>query len=233
MVPGAIPVAQQAAPAYPLPSLVSQLVAGSSPAISASQLQISRPPLPPPPPVPLLRSSPLPGNGPSLRPVGPVQPLQQQQQHVQQLQQAQQAQQSQQIWPRAATPRTVSQGLEDERLVGRIKRYVDMPGGGGYGFIDCEDTKLRFSRDVYIHKNQMHGLAIGDSVSFTIVRNNKGEPHARNVMRNEDALMLRPGAQQQAGDAWRGAAPKAAPPVGVPTVSAAQGAASLMDERQA
>lgn len=114
-----------------------------------------------------------------------------------------QQQQQQQIWPRAATPRSANQGLEEERLIGRIKRYVDMPGGGGYGFIDCEDTKLRFSRDVYIHKNQMHGLTIGDSVSFTIVRNNKGEPQARNVMRSEDALMLRPGAQQQAGDSWR------------------------------
>jgi len=81
--------------------------------------------------------------------------------------------------------------LEDERFVGRIKRYVEMPSGGGYGFIDCEETKLRFTRDVYIHRNQMHGLQIGDEVTFTIVRNAKGEPQARNVMRAEDAALLR------------------------------------------
>lgn len=93
-------------------------------------------------------------------------------------------------WSRPVLARaSVSHG--EERLVGRIKRYVDLPNGGGYGFIDCEDTKLRFSRDVYIHKNQMNGLQIGDEVTFTIVRNSKGDPQARNVMRSEDSVLLR------------------------------------------
>lgn len=105
--------------------------------------------------------------------------------------------QAQQFWPRPAMVSAVHQGLDDEIFVGRIKRYTDLPSGGGYGFIDCEDIKLRFSRDVYIHKNQMQGLSIGDSVSFTIVRNSKGEPQARNVMRSEDAQLLRHVAQQQ------------------------------------
>merc|ERR1712194_808907 len=83
----------------------------------------------------------------------------------------------------------------EERFIGRIKRYVDTPDGGGYGFIDCEDTKLRFSRDVYIHKNQMAGFQIGDQVSFTFVRNQKGEPQARNLIRPEDAILLRPASQ--------------------------------------
>jgi len=96
----------------------------------------------------------------------------------------------------------VANGFDDDRFEGRIKRYVDMPGGGGYGFIDCEDTKLRFSRDVYIHKNQMAGFAIGDLVSFQLTRNNKGEPQARNVMRPEDALLLRSGGQQVGEGAW-------------------------------
>lgn len=140
-----------------------------------------------------------------------------------------------QVWNRPATPR-VNQGLDDERLIGRIKRYVDMPGGGGYGFIDCEDTKLRFSRDVYIHKNQMHGLSMGDSVSFTIVRNNKGEPQARNVMPFEDALLLRVGAQQQAGDSRLPAAANqvsTTQAIVVMPQASHQTGSNLMDESQA
>ena len=78
----------------------------------------------------------------------------------------------------------------EERYIGRIKRYQDGPMGG-YGFIDCDEVKSRFSRDVYIHKNQMIGFQIGDEVSFTIALNNKGEPQARNVMRRDEAVMLR------------------------------------------
>merc|ERR1712146_98077 len=94
------------------------------------------------------------------------------------------------IRPRPPGPRPPL-NLEEEVFLGRIKRYVDMPNGGGYGFIDCEETKLHFSRDVYIHKNQMNGLQPGDQVAFTISRNQRGEPQARNVMRGEDAPLLR------------------------------------------
>lgn len=133
-----------------------------------------------------------------------------------------------QIWQRPAVPRSVNAHLEDERLIGRIKRYVDMPGGGGYGFIDCEDTKLRFSRDVYIHKNQMNGMNIGDSVSFQVIRNAKGEPQARGVMRAEDALFLRPGAQGHA-EALQGPAVH----LGAPAGQAEAAAEGLMSEEQA
>lgn len=106
---------------------------------------------------------------------------------------------------------------QEEWFHGRIKRYSDLPGGGGYGFVDCEETKIRFARDVYIHKNQMNGLTIGAEVTFTITRNSRGEPQARNVMRPEEAQALRVAAQQQAA-----VARVAAPP-----------AASLMSEEQA
>lgn len=89
--------------------------------------------------------------------------------------------------------------LSEERYIGRIKRYQDGPMGG-YGFIDCDEVKTRFSRDVYIHKNQMIGFQIGDEVSFTIALNNKGEPQARNVMRREEAVMLRGGHDLEAMD---------------------------------
>ncbi|CAJ1431633.1 unnamed protein product [Effrenium voratum] len=67
--------------------------------------------------------------------------------------------------------------------------FMDVPGGYGYGFIDCEETKLRFTRDVYLHRNQMEGLQIGDEVSFSLMFNAKGEPQARNVMKLENSLL--------------------------------------------
>ena len=103
---------------------------------------------------------------------------------------------------------------EEERFIGRVKRFQDAPGGG-YGFIDSDDCKMRFTRDIYIHRNQMAGLQIGDEVSFTVSLSNKGEPQARNVMKREDALLLRAG---QAG---------------VLHSIDARDAASLMDENQA
>jgi len=154
---------------------------------------------------------------------------QQQQQFAQQQQQqfVQQQQQQfgqQQAWSRPVVAPPLHQGMEEERLIGRIKHYVNLPDGGGYGFIDCEDIKLRFSRDVYIHKNQMQGMVVGDSVSFTYVRNHRGEPQARHVMRAEDALLLRPGVQ--AGSA-----------AGGPAMAASQASmsagANMMDEQQA
>ena len=97
-----------------------------------------------------------------------------------------------------------------------MKRFQDGPAGG-YGFIDCDETKLRFTRDIYIHRNQMIGLQIGDEVSFTISLNNKGEPQARNVMKREDALLLRAGAVHGM----------------VPEGPAGPSAPNLMDEHQA
>lgn len=70
-------------------------------------------------------------------------------------------------------------------FVNLARRFMDVPGGFPYGFIECEETKLRFSRvtrlqrrqplwqslqllhpsslpqDVYVHRKQMEGLQIG------------------------------------------------------------------------
>lgn len=80
-------------------------------------------------------------------------------------------------------------GLND-RYHGRIKKYTEMDSGGGYGFIDCDETKIRFGRDVYIHAKQMQGLRVGDYVVFSITKNSKGEPQARAVMKQEDEAVL-------------------------------------------
>lgn len=82
------------------------------------------------------------------------------------------------------------------RFMGRIKGFYEGAVGGGYGFIECPEAKMKFGRDVYIHARQMTGFKVGDEISFTIVKNQKGEPQARNVMKAEDAIILR--AKQQA-----------------------------------
>lgn len=87
--------------------------------------------------------------------------------------------------PMAATPEQAQQMDKERRLVGTIKRYVG-DKSSGYGFIDCEEAQWRYGHDVYIHARQMHRCQVGDVVSFSIVRNAKGEPQARNVCKLED-----------------------------------------------
>lgn len=122
----------------------------------------------------------------------------------------------------------------EEIFLGRIKRFVDMSAGGGYGFIDCEETKMRFTRDVYIHRNQMNNLSIGDQVAFSIVRNQKGEPQARNVMRAEDAIALRATAAPTPAVVPAGPGSVVPAPVAaVMAVAPPSSGAGLMDEEQA
>lgn len=79
---------------------------------------------------------------------------------------------------------------DPNRFSGRIKTYYETPGGG-YGFIDCELARMRYGRDVYLHSRQISDAKVGEMISFTIVRNAKGEPQARNVMRAEEAMALK------------------------------------------
>mmetsp|Transcript_21996 Transcript_21996/g.51596 ORF Transcript_21996/g.51596 Transcript_21996/m.51596 type:complete len:328 (-) Transcript_21996:71-1054(-) len=80
---------------------------------------------------------------------------------------------------------------DPNRFSGRIKGFYEIASGGGYGFIDCEAARIRYGRDVYLHSRQMGDAKVGELISFTIVRNAKGEPQARNVMRAEEALALK------------------------------------------
>ncbi|CAK9047538.1 unnamed protein product [Durusdinium trenchii] len=79
---------------------------------------------------------------------------------------------------------------DPNRFSGRIKGFYET-SGGGYGFIDCEAARLKYGRDVYLHSRQMGDAKVGELISFTIVRNGKGEPQARNVMRAEEAMALK------------------------------------------
>lgn len=62
----------------------------------------------------------------------------------------------------------------------------------GYGFIDCPPLFKRFGRDVFIHAvNVPAGLSCGQSVSFNIDLNRRGQPQARDVsVCEEEAALL-------------------------------------------
>ena len=59
----------------------------------------------------------------------------------------------------------------EERYYGSIRDYNESQG---FGFIECDEAKMRYGMDVFIHRRQMFGLAKGDEVSFVIVRNSQG-----------------------------------------------------------
>merc|ERR1719188_2766052 len=78
-----------------------------------------------------------------------------------------------------------SENLAEKRFFGTIRKFFG-DQYTGYGFIDCPESRMRFGYDVYIHGRQLHGCEKGDEVCFNIVRNNKGEPQARNLYRMKD-----------------------------------------------
>eukprot|EP00438_Fugacium_kawagutii_P014272 Skav215757 [mRNA] locus=scaffold106:273626:285650:+ [translate_table: standard] len=73
----------------------------------------------------------------------------------------------------------------EERYYGLIRDYNE-----GFGFIECDDAKMRYGMDVFIHRRQMFGLAKGDEVSFVIVRNSQGQPQARHVIKKEETARI-------------------------------------------
>jgi len=84
-----------------------------------------------------------------------------------------------------ALARTEDEALEGRRFCGQITRIFG-DKHSGYGFIGCAETKARWGYDVYVHAKQMNGCQAGDKVYFSIVRNAKGEPQARQVIREAD-----------------------------------------------
>jgi len=54
----------------------------------------------------------------------------------------------------------------------------------GFGFIDCQQTKLQYDRDVFLTRQQLtslSGLQVGTCVSFEVEVNKQGMPQAKNV----------------------------------------------------
>eukprot|EP00451_Oxyrrhis_marina_P034304 CAMPEP_0204363996 /NCGR_PEP_ID=MMETSP0469-20131031/40790_1 /ASSEMBLY_ACC=CAM_ASM_000384 /TAXON_ID=2969 /ORGANISM="Oxyrrhis marina" /LENGTH=190 /DNA_ID=CAMNT_0051352819 /DNA_START=11 /DNA_END=583 /DNA_ORIENTATION=- len=64
-----------------------------------------------------------------------------------------------------------------QRFLGRIKSFEPR---NGYGFIEC----LEFAEkncDVFVHKDLMGQLQVGDPVQFNVIYNQKNQPQARNL----------------------------------------------------
>lgn len=64
--------------------------------------------------------------------------------------------------------------------IGTIKSFNPLKG---FGFIECEDTKTKYGRDVFLHKNEFEGkeLEVGSSVVFTLQMNHESKPQAVGV----------------------------------------------------
>eukprot|EP00755_Sulcionema_specki_P037390 Sspe_Gene.22907::Locus_8800_Transcript_1_1_Confidence_1.000_Length_927::g.22907::m.22907 len=69
------------------------------------------------------------------------------------------------------------------KLLGVIKSFNE---DTGFGFIRCTQTHKMFKRDVFLHKAQAMGLAIGQQVEFEVELNVNKMPQARNVVASGD-----------------------------------------------
>lgn len=63
-------------------------------------------------------------------------------------------------------------------MFGTVKSF---DAGQGYGFISCEETLVKYGRDVFVHKNQLLDFTVGDQVSFCVKMNSDGHPRAHNL----------------------------------------------------
>jgi len=62
----------------------------------------------------------------------------------------------------------------------------------GFGFIDCPEARVRYGRDVFIHKALMAqaNLDVGIEVTFTVETNKDGMPQARDVVRFDGTMPM-------------------------------------------
>lgn len=53
----------------------------------------------------------------------------------------------------------------------------------GWGFIQCEDTRNMFGKDIFVHKREFEASMLGNSelVTFTVELTRDGRPEAKNV----------------------------------------------------
>jgi len=82
------------------------------------------------------------------------------------------------------------------RFTGVVK-HIDV----GYGFIACPEAFRLFGRDVFLARQQLNEVQVGDLVSFSIDITDKGQPKARGLSTVVGVESLqRPGAPEQAGE---------------------------------
>jgi len=65
---------------------------------------------------------------------------------------------------------------------GTVKSYNSEKG---FGFIVCNETYSQFGSDVFLHKDQVKGINVGDTVKFTLRLSLKGQPQAKDLEKAE------------------------------------------------
>jgi len=78
---------------------------------------------------------------------------------------------------RTPTPNTSCDraGITDRRFAGRVLCFDPEKN---FGFISCSELREVFAKDMWVHKEQLHGFLIGQLVIFTVVINKHGHPQA-------------------------------------------------------
>ena len=69
-----------------------------------------------------------------------------------------------------------------ERIYNGIVKSYNLTNG--YGFIECQETKMMYGNDVFLHKNefQSSGVEVGQEVKFCIMISEKGQPRAISII---------------------------------------------------
>jgi len=63
-------------------------------------------------------------------------------------------------------------------LEGTLKSYSER---NGFGFIECQATKLQYGCDVFVHRSEGQRMNVGSRVTFKVHLNKRGQPQANNV----------------------------------------------------
>jgi len=82
---------------------------------------------------------------------------------------------------RTQTPKTSCEiaGITDRRFTGKVLCFESAKN---FGFITCSELWEIFHKDVWVHKEQLHGFCVGQLVTFRVVINKRGHPQAVNLM---------------------------------------------------
>lgn len=86
-------------------------------------------------------------------------------------------------------------GDDSETFDGTLKSYNDK---NGFGFIECQTTKLKYGCDVFVHKTEGESVSVGSRVTFKVHLNKKGQPQANNLVAvaHNNLFKVEPGLQQ-------------------------------------
>lgn len=97
------------------------------------------------------------------------------------------------LYPRLEVPKLVPKGpssLVQKRKApvsaaeteGQTDRFVGVVSAfypeKNFGFIQCEETFERYSKDLWVHSAQVQDFRVGDTVEFTLTLSKVGNPQA-------------------------------------------------------